>query len=60
MRDISFLEWFLLGMPWELVVGFAVVGGLALLVGAAVDALRGRGGGRDGRDPRGGDPPDPR
>lgn len=27
MRDVSFLEWFLLGMPWEWAVLTAVVGG---------------------------------
>jgi len=41
-RDISFLEWFLLGMPWELVVVTVLVGGTVLLVGTVVDALRRR------------------
>jgi threonine/homoserine/homoserine lactone efflux protein len=35
MRDVSFLEWFLLGMPWEWAVLTAVVG-VAFLVWVGV------------------------
>jgi membrane protein implicated in regulation of membrane protease activity len=55
MRDISFLEWFLLGMPVEWFL-FTVVAGAAFLIWAAATTRldrrrRERRGGRDGRGP---------
>jgi hypothetical protein len=55
MRDISFLEWFLLGMPVEWFI-VTVVAGAAFLIWAAATTRpdrrrRERRGGRDGRGP---------
>jgi membrane protein implicated in regulation of membrane protease activity len=38
MRDVSFLEWFLLGMPWEWAVLTAAIGG-AFLLWTAISSL---------------------
>ena len=55
MRDISFLEWLLLGMPVEWFVVATVAGGVFLVWAAASTRLdrwrRERRGGRDGRGP---------
>ena len=50
MRDISFLEWFLLGMPVEWFL-FTVVAGAAFLIWAGVSTWVG-GRRRDRRDRR--------
>jgi threonine/homoserine/homoserine lactone efflux protein len=52
MRDISFLEWFLLGMPWEWAALTAVVGAAFLVwVGASTWLERWR---RERRERQGG------
>jgi hypothetical protein len=43
MDDISFLEWFFLGMPWELVVVGLVLGVIAIifsLIGGGIEKVR--------------------
>ena len=56
MRDVSFLEWFLLGMPWEWALLTAVVG-VGFLLWAVVSTRIGqwrreRRGRRGRQDPR--------
>lgn len=61
MRDVSFLEWFLLGMPWEWAALTAVVGGAFLIWAAASTWVeRWRRERRQRREQDGGDDPRPR